>query len=72
MATSIRLRVTEIFLLQSKLCVQQAKGGLLSYLDTVGVQVKVSSLVATYLMQELVQANRPHLHLGQLNEPVFR
>ena len=41
MATCIRLRATEIFLLQSKLCVQQAKGGLVSYLaaglDTVGV-----------------------------------
>ena len=75
-ATCIRLRATEIFLLQSKLCVQQAKGGLVSYLadrlDTVGVQVKMGSLVATYLMQELVQANRLHLLLGQLKEPVLR
>ena len=75
-ATCIRLRATEIFLLQSKLCVQQAKGGLVSYLadrlDTVGVQVKMGSLVATYLMRELVQANRPHLLLGQLKEPVLR
>ena len=75
-ATCIRLRATVIFLLQSKLCVQQAKGGLVSYLaarlDTVGVQVKMGSLVATYLMQELVQANRLHLLLGQLKEPVLR
>ena len=63
-ATCIRLRATEIFLLQSKLLVQQ--GGLVSYLaamlDTVGVQVKVGSLLAPYLIQDLLQANRLHLH----------
>ena len=41
-------------------------------LDTVGVQVKMGSQVATYLMRELVQANRLHLLLGQLKEPVLR
>ena len=39
---------------------QQTKGGLVSYLaarlDTVGVQVKVGSLLAPYLSQELGQA----------------
>ena len=69
----------EIFLLQGKLCVQYAKGVLVSYvaarLDTVGVQVKVGSRLAPYLIQELVQANRLHLLLGQLKElkePVHR
>ena len=51
---------------------QQAKGGLVSYLadrlDTVGVQVKVGSRLAPYLIQELVQANRLHLLLGRLKE----
>ena len=55
---------------------QQAKGGLVSYLaarlDTVGVQVKVGSLLAPYLSQELGQANMLHLLLGQLKEPVHR
>ena len=73
-ATCNRLRAQEIFLLQSKLWVQQ--GGLVSYLaarlDTVGVQVKVGSRLAPYLIQELVQANRLHLLLGQLKEPVRR
>lgn len=60
MATCNGLRAVEIFFLQSKLCMQQAKGGLVSYLaarlDTVGVQVKVGSLLAPYLSQELGQA----------------
>ena len=69
-ATCNRLRALEIFLFQGKLWVQQ--GGLVSYLaarlDTVGVQVKVGSRLAPYLIQELVQANRLHLLLGQLKE----
>ena len=69
-ATCNRLRALEIFLFQGKLWVQQ--GGLVSYmaarLDTVGVQVKVGSRLAPYLIQELVQANRLHLLLGQLEE----
>ena len=73
-ATCNRLRAQEIFLLQSKLWVQQ--GGLVSYLaarlDIVGMQVKVGSRLAPYLIQELVQANRLHLLLGQLKEPVRR
>ena len=73
-ATCNRLRALEIFLFQGKLWVQQ--GGLVSYLaarlDTVGVQVKVGSRLAPYLIQELVQANRLHLLLGQLKEPVRR
>ena len=76
MATCNGLRAVEIFFLQSKLCMQQAKGGLVSYLaarlDTVGVQVKVGSLLAPYLSQELGQANMLHLLLGQLKEPVHR
>ena len=52
------------------------QGGLVSYLaarlDTVGVQVKVGSRLAPNLIQELVQANRLHLFLGQLKEPVHR
>ena len=76
MATCIRWKATEIFFLQSKLYVQQAKSGLVSYLaarlDTVGVQVKVGSLVAPSLMHELVQANRLHLLLGQLKDLVIR
>ena len=50
--------------------------GLVSYmadrLDTVGVQVKVGSRLAPYLIQEQVQAKRLHLLLGQLKEPVRR
>ena len=69
-ATCNRLRALEIFLLQGKLWVQ--KDGLVSYvaarLDTVGVQVKVGSRMAPYLIQELVQADRLHLLLGQLKE----
>ena len=69
-ATCNRLRAQEIFLLQSKLWVQQ--GGLVSYLaarlDIVGMQVKVGSRLAPYLIQELVQANRLHLLLGRLKE----
>ena len=46
--------------------------GLVSYmadrLDTVGVQVKVGSRLAPYLIQEQVQAKRLHLLLGQLKE----
>ena len=75
-ATCNRLRALEIFFLQSKLCMQQAKGGLVSYLaarlDTVGVQVKVGSLLAPFYIQELVQANMLHLLLSQLKEPVHR
>ena len=44
-------------------------------LDIVGVQVKVGSRLAPYLIQELVQANRLHLLLGrlkELKEPVHR
>ena len=44
-------------------------------LDTVGVQVKVGSRLAPYLIRELVQADRLHLLLGQLKElkePVLR
>ena len=37
-------------------------------LDIVGMQVKVGSRLAPYLIQELVQANRLHLLLGQLKE----
>jgi len=73
-ATCNRLRALEIFLFQGKLWVQQ--GGLVSCvaarLDIVGVQVKVGSRLAPYLIQELVQANRLHLLLGQLKEPVRR
>ena len=43
---------------------------LAAMLDTVGVQVKVGSLLAPYLIQELVQANRLHLLMSQLKEPV--
>ena len=50
---------------------QGRPGQLVSYLaarlDTVGVQVKVGSLLASYLIQERVRANRLHLLLGQLN-----
>ena len=50
------------------------QGGLVSYLaamlDTVGVQVKVGSSLAPYLVQEMVQANRLHLLMSQLKEPV--
>ena len=50
------------------------QGGLVSYLaamlDTVGVQVKVGSLLAPYLIQDLLQANRLHLLMSQLKEPV--
>ena len=45
---------------------------LAAMLDTVGVQVKVGSLLAPYLSQELGQANMLHLLLGQLKEPVHR
>ena len=73
-ATCNRLRALEIFLFQGKMWVQQ--GGLVSCvaarLDIVGVQVKVGSRLAPYLIQELVQANRLHLLLGQLKEPVRR
>ena len=76
-ATCNRLRALEIFLFQGKMWVQQ--GGLVSCvaarLDIVGVQVKVGSRLAPYLIQELVQANRLHLLLGQLEElkePVHR
>ena len=73
-ATCNRLRALEIFLFQGKMWVQQ--GGLVSFvaarLDIVGVQVKVGSRLAPYLIQELVQANRLHLLLGQLKEPVRR
>ena len=73
-ATCNRLRALEIFLFQGKMWVQQ--GGLMSCvaarLDIVGVQVKVGSRLAPYLIQELVQANRLHLLLGQLKEPVRR
>ena len=69
-ATCNGLRAFEIFLFQGKLWVQQ--GGLVSYLaarlDTVGVQVKVGSLLAPYPIQELVQADRLHLLLVQLKE----
>ena len=69
-ATCNRLRALEIFLFQGKMWVQQ--GGLVSCvaarLDIVGVQVKVGSRLAPYLIQELVQANRLHLLLGQLKE----
>ena len=72
--TCNRLRALEIFLFQGKMWVQQ--GGLVSCvaarLDIVGVQVKVGSRLAPYLIQELVQANRLHLLLGQLKEPVRR
>ena len=37
-------------------------------LDTVGVQVKVGSRLAPYLIQEQVQAKRLQLLLGQLKE----
>ena len=43
---------------------------LAAMLDTVGVQVKVGSLLAPYLIQEIVQADRLHLLMSQLNEPV--
>ena len=73
-ATCNRLRALEIFLFQGKLWVQQ--DGLVSYmadrLDTVGVQVKVGSRLAPYLIQEQVQAKRLHLLLGQLKELVRR
>ena len=76
-ATCNRLRALEIFLFQGKMWVQQ--GGLVSCvaarLDIVGVQVKVGSRLAPYPIQELVQANRLHLLLGQLKElkePVHR
>ena len=76
-ATCNRLRALEIFLFQGKMWVQQ--GGLVSCvaarLDIVGVQVKVGSRLAPYLIQELVQANRLHLLLGrlkELKEPVHR
>ena len=41
-------------------------------LDIVGMQVKVGSRLAPYLIQELVQVNRLHLLLGRLKEPVHR
>ena len=73
-ATCNGLRAFEIFLFQGKLWVQ--RGGLVSYLsarlDAVGVQVKVGSRLAPYPIQELVQADRLHLLLGQLKEPVLR
>ena len=83
-ATYDRMGATVPSLLHSKMWVQQDTVGLVASLaarlDTVGVQmvepyllqglVKVGSLVAHYLLQGMVQVNRPHLHLGQLKEPV--
>ena len=70
------LKITTPFLLHPNLWIRHATAGLVSAvaskLDYVDVQVKLTSIVAPFLKQNLIQVEVPHLLMSHCTEPVPR